>query len=81
MGHWEEIYLRIHRSYSLNSFLFFCTVTATSGVGGTNMIYTTMKSMSTTKTGQKIANSRRLLILACFKAKSCIIMDSLDTFC
>lgn len=61
-------------------FLFFCTVTATSGVGGTNMIYTTMKSMSTTIRGQEIANSRRLL-LACFKAKSCIIMEGFGMFC
>lgn len=80
MGHWEEIYLRIHRSYWLNSLLFFCTVTATSGVGGTNMIYATMKSMSTTIRGQEIANSKCLL-LACFKAKSCIITECFGTFC
>lgn len=62
MGHCEEIYLRIHRSYWLNSFLFFCTGTAISGVSGTNMIYTTIKSMLATIREQKSANSRRLLL-------------------
>lgn len=60
---------------------FFCTGMATSGVGGTNMIYTTMKSMSATIRGQKIANSRRLLILARFQAKSHVVMEGLGTFC